>query len=222
MPQPLPLQSRERPPVPSVFDRVSRSIGVIAANGVTVYGVLALGWDKSAMVLLFIVEGLIVLGGDAVRKAFSPRRPDQTAAFFFECVFMIFFGIFALLVFGPYESLTTAIEDGFALIGRLLREVRFAILALLASHAWRLFRDLLAAGGRRPRLPLQLRAGPYAFLLFAASMLAPIVARSGPNPMGGLAALVGLKTAGELLAVWMSEPASRRRDAFRNKTEVES
>jgi len=39
------------------------------------------------------------------------------------------------------------------------------------------------------------------FLLFFAVMCAPFVARSAPNPMGGLAALVVIKTLGEVFAV---------------------
>jgi hypothetical protein len=220
MAQPLSPRPRSRASFRQIFDRVSRSIAVAAANGVTLYGVLALGWDKSAMVLLFIVEGLIVLVADAVRKAMAKLRREQAQAFFFEAVFMLFFGAFALLVFGPYEDLTTAVEDGFSLFGGLFREIRVAVLFVLASHAWRLFQDLRAAGviGRRPQRPLELRAGPYALLIFGAVMLAPLIARSGPNPMGGLAALVGLKTAGELLAVWMSGPESRRRNESLNKS----
>ena len=224
MSQPPPARPREDASFPQAFDRVSRSVAVVAANGVTLYGVLALGWNKSAMVLLFVIEGLIVLAADAVRREVTRLRKEQVRAFFFEVVFMLFFGAFALLVFGPYEDLTTAVEDGFARFGGLIREVRVAVLFLLASHAWRLIRDLWAAGalGRGPRRTLELRAGPYALLIFGAVMLAPIVARSGPNPMGGLAALVGLKSAGELLAVWMSKPKSRLVGASVDKTEVKS
>ncbi len=223
MPLPPPSPSRDPASFRRVFDRVSRSVAVLAANGVTLYGVLALGWDKSAMVLLFILEGLIVLAGDAVRRAVAKLRKEQGQAFFFEAVFMLFFGAFALLVFGPYEDLTTAVEDGFARFGGLFREIRVAVLFVLASHAWRLFQDLRGAGviGRRPRRPLELRAGPYALLIFGAVMLAPLVARSGPNPMGGLAAIVGLKTAGELLAVWISGPENRHRGAPPNAAKGE-
>jgi hypothetical protein len=38
--------------------------------------------------------------------------------------------------------------------------------------------------------------------LFFALMLAPLIARSGPNPAGGLAVLVILKTLGKVFAVW--------------------
>jgi hypothetical protein len=38
--------------------------------------------------------------------------------------------------------------------------------------------------------------------LFFAVMPAPLIARSGPNPAGGLAALVILKTLGEVFAAW--------------------
>jgi hypothetical protein len=196
----------------SLWDRISRTVAVLAANGIVLYGVLAQDWDKNAVVLLFILEGIVYLLEDAVRVVCAPNKLALKGTFFFEFVFMIFFGFFALLVFGPYESLEAAIGDGFARVGRLCVEVRLALLVILASHLFHLGRELVTFGiiGRRPRLPLQLHGGAWAFLLFAACMLAPLVARSGPNPMGGLAALVGLKITGELLAVWLAGPPHSR------------
>jgi hypothetical protein len=206
MPKP---KYRLSPAAGSVWDRISRTVGVLAGNGVTLYGVLAWGWNKNAVILLFILEGLVYLGEDAVRVACAPNRPALKGVYVFEFVFILFFGFFALLVFGPYESLEAAIGDGFARVGRLCIEVRIALLVILASHLYHLGRELAASGviGRRPRQALHLHGGPWALLLFAACMLAPLVARSGPNPMGGLAALVGLKIAGELLAVWLAGPS---------------
>ena len=203
----------------SIWNRISRTIGVLAGNGVALYGVLALGWNKNAVILLFILEGLVYLLEDAVRVVCAPNRPALKGAFFFEFVFMIFFGFFALLVFGPYESLEAAVGDGFARVGRLCVEVRLALLIILASHLYHLGRELVTSGviGRRPRLPLQLHGGAWALLLFAACMLAPLVAQSGPNPMGGLAALVGFKIAGELLAVWLAGPPRPRGRASGNR-----
>jgi hypothetical protein len=50
------------------------------------------------------------------------------------------------------------------------------------------------------------------FLLFFAVILAPLIARSGPNPTGGLAALVILKTLGEVSAVWSVRIRGSRTD----------
>ena len=71
----------------------------------------------------------------------------------------------------------------------------------------RLGHDLLDAGsfGGKVRRNLQLDGGVWMLMLFFAVMLAPMIARSGPNPTGGLAALVILKILGELLEVWASQ-----------------
>jgi hypothetical protein len=64
--------------------------------------------------------------------------------------------------------------------------------------------DLADAGafGGKIRRKLQLEGGGWMLLLFFAVMRAPLISRSGPNPTGGLAALVILKTLGEVFAVW--------------------
>ena len=68
----------------------------------------------------------------------------------------------------------------------------------------RLGQDLVDSGtfGGKVRRKLQLDGGGWMILLFFAVMLAPLIARSGPNPTGGLAALVILKTLGEVFGVW--------------------
>jgi hypothetical protein len=82
--------------------------------------------------------------------------------------------------------------------------LRNSLAALVFMRLVRLGQDLSDAGGfgGRVRRKLQLEGGGWMLLLFFAVMLAPLIAKSGPNPAGGLAALVILKTLGEVLAVW--------------------
>jgi hypothetical protein len=102
----------------------------------------------------------------------------------------------------PYESLESAITDRFRLVRALFSgELRKPLVAVVFM---RLAHDLVDSNafGGRVRRKLRLDGGGWMFLLFFAVMCAPFLARSGPNPMGGLAALVVLKTLGEVLAVW--------------------
>ncbi len=195
----------------STFGRVFRTLGIAAANGVVIYGVLVFGWNAAAVVFLFVAEGVVRVIEDIARNRLLRTMRAAEHTLFVEAAFMLFFGVFALLVYGPYESLSDGIADGFARFGRLAAETRVGILAIAAGRVWHLGRDLVADGwvGRRPRRPLSLHGGPHALLLFFACMLAPLAFRSGPNPMGGLAALLGVKTAGECLLVWI--PSSPRR-----------
>ncbi|MDH4198390.1 MAG: DUF6498-containing protein [Candidatus Aminicenantes bacterium] len=189
---------------PSLGRLLSRSLSVLASNGIILYGVAVFGWNRAGIVLLFVLEGVIVFLLDIVRSRASRDSQAFRSHIFIEGAFILFFGFFALLVFGPYESLEAAIGDGFRAIFRLAVEVRFAVFGILFFRLVQLGQDLVAAGifggpAKRPLLP---QGGGWMLLLFFAVMLAPLIARTGPNPTGGLIALVSLKTLGELLAVW--------------------
>jgi len=189
---------------PSLAKLLSRSLSVLASNGIILYGVAVFGWNRAGVVLLFVLEGVIIFLLDVVRSRVSRDKRALRGNLFFEGVFILFFGFFALIVFGPYESLEAMITDGFKVLFRLAVEVRFAVFAILFFRLVQLGQDLFAAGifGGQVKRPLLLQGGGWMLLLFFAVMLAPLIARTGPNPTGGLIALVALKTAGELLAVW--------------------
>jgi hypothetical protein len=192
-----------------VFSRLVRSVAVALTNAVPLVGVIRLGWSPFALVFLFVLEGIVVLLCDSVKSRFLRITSKLKTQLFFECVFILFFGFFASLVFGPYDSLQSAVDDGFRRVGRLfMGELQVPLTAVASMRLARLVHDLADSGsfGGRNRRKLQLEGGGWMLLLFFASMAAPLVARSGPNPMGGLTALVVLKTLGEILAVWMERP----------------
>ncbi len=188
---------------------VGDTIGVILGNAIPAYGVVFWGWPPFSLVALYILEGVLVLAGDHVKALFRKKvkllepsfQKTPGSLLFFETVFILFFGSFAILVFGPGEEFGI----GFITMATLLSgELQTPFLYLVAVRAFRLARDIWAAGpfGLKPRAPLALSGGGWMFLLFFAVMLAPLLAKTGPNPKGGLFALVLLKTGGELLGVY--------------------
>ena len=205
-----PMAGRNRPKAPSGNDPplstlIARSVFVVLTNLITLNGVARLGWNAVPLVLMFILEGVAVLFTDSIKRLFDKGGKDTKSFFVFECVFILFYGFFALIVFGPYDSLQSAVDDGFHLQRTLISgELRNSLAALVFMRLVRLGQDLADSGvfGGRVRRKLQLEGGGWMLLLFFAVMLAPLIARSGPNPTGGLVALVILKTLGEVFSVW--------------------
>jgi len=186
---------------------IAKTVAVALTNAIPLFGVLRMEWNASSLVLMFVLEGVVVLVFDFVKRGTGRISKKHRLALFFETVFIFFFGFFAAIAFGPYESLQKAADDGFRLIGRLVvDDLRKPLLAVAFMRFLRLGHDLADSGvfGGRIRRKLQFDGGGWMLLLFFAVMLAPFVAKSGPNPMGGLAALVCLKALGEGLAVWLA------------------
>jgi hypothetical protein len=154
---------------------------------------------------MFLLEGLVVLFSDYVKNAL--KRPGQKVQgnLFFETMFILFFGFFAILVFGPAKTNAFEFSDKAAVIRSLAASpMRIPLLAMVGFRLVHLVQDLAAGGlfGGNVRQPLEFDGGGWMLLLFFAVMLAPWIAKTGPNPAGGLLALVALKTAGEVIAVW--------------------
>ena len=195
-------KKNEIPPLASLF---GQTLTVALTNAIPLYGVIKMGWNAFALVLLFILEGVTVLFSDTIKHLFDKGTRKTQNIVAFEYAFILFYGVFAILVFGPYDSLEAAVADRFRLVGALFSsEIRTPLFSLIFMRLMRLIHDLADSGafGGKRRRKLQLDGGGWIFLLFFAVMLAPLVAKTSPNPMGGLIALVVLKTLGEIFAVW--------------------
>ncbi len=191
--------------VPSLYTLIGRTVSIVLTNLVTLNGVTRLGWNAVPLVLMFILEGVTVLFTDFIKRLFDKGGKDTRNVFIIESGFILFYGFFASIAFGPYDSLQSAIDDGFRLQrGLISGELRLSLAALVFMHLVRLGHDLVDAGafGGKVRRKLQLQGGGWMLLLFFAVMLTPLIAKSGPNPAGGLAALVILKALGEVFSVW--------------------
>jgi len=187
---------------------IGQTIAVLITNAVPLIGVVRLGWNASALVLLLVCEGVIVFFSDLVKRGLGRIAAKQRPVLFFEFVFIFFFGFFAVIAFGPYKSLEAAVTDGFRRFGGMLSgEMSKPLMAVAFMRLVRLLHDLADSGafGGRIRRELQLGGGGWMLLLFFAVMCTPFVARSGPNPTGGLAVLVVLKALGEAIGVWAAK-----------------
>ncbi len=206
--KPEAVSSRLRPaPSPSLPAAVFRTVLIIPANAVTIYGVMRLGWNAAALIILFILEGFIVFSTDLVRYLFESGRKDMKGVPAVEFFFLAFYGFFALLVFGPYPSLEALIVDRMSLVTAIIFHDLPPALGAAALARWSgLAQELFAAGkfGGGEKKPLRLQGGTWMILLFLAVMTAPLITRGGPNPSGGLIALVGFKTLWELAETWVS------------------
>jgi hypothetical protein len=211
-------------PVEAVSDRSVASLVrlllvVVLSNAVPVVGVLFLGWSAFHLVVLVVAEAVVVLCSDYVKKGLrgSAKRVEKNLrgqgekVLFFETVFILFFGMFALIVYGRGSAEHASFSASFVPVWRALRgPLLWPLAAVTATRILRLAGDLRASGvfgGRSPR-PLMLDGGGWMLLLFFAVMLAPFLADAGPNPRNGLFAIVALKTVGECLgaaAIWAAD-----------------
>lgn len=184
---------------------IFRSATAILSNFVPIYGVIHLGWNSAGLVVLFILEALIVLLSDTIKFQFIRKTKMQKTNITIEFVFIFFFGFFAILVYGPYESLENLISDKLHLLMKLIVVLLSLPLLTIAFFRFvRLFHDLLISGafGGAKKQKLSFDGGAWMLLLFVWVMAAPIVARSSPNPFAGLLVIVLLKILGELFLVW--------------------
>lgn len=186
---------------------VYRSISVLLTNLVPIYGVLYLGWNSFGLVFLFIMESVIVLLTDIIKIQFLKKEQKLETPLFIEFCFILFFGFFAILVYGPYESLEHLMADRLQLLkNMIMTKFSIPLLVITFIRLVRCVQEILYSGiihGQKKR-PLHLDGGAWSLFLFIAVIAAPIVARTGPNPTGGLAVFVLLKTGGEIILVWIA------------------
>lgn len=201
------LNKAPEPSRPSTYDLIGQTVMVLFTNAVPLYGVIRLGWNAFILVLMFILEGIVVFLTDVVKSVSSQSlRIKRRGILFFEFVFIFFFGFFAILVFGPSEPGAFAFSYKVQLVKSLYAtQLRIPLMFMIGFRLVRLLQDLFAggfSGNRFFKRPLEFGGGGWMFLLFFAVMLAPLIAKSGPNPFGGLIALVCLKILGEAFGVW--------------------
>jgi hypothetical protein len=194
------------PDDPTAAGLFFQSLFVILTNLIPFYGVMRLGWDSFALIVLYIAEGIVVFLTDLLKsawvvKSYSEKRTILT----FELVFICFFGFFAILVFGRDPDSSDLIETihtafrGLAMIS--LGPILIMVAMRLLRTAHEVFEARYRSGGEGRSLHFS--GGGWMLLLFLLVMLAPFIADETPNPRGGLMAVVALKTLGDLIGLWL-------------------
>lgn len=189
------------------------TLSVIVTNSIALYGVLVKDWPSFSLLVLFIVEGVIVLGSDALKLPFRKSRlfieknlrSSGPSIFAFECVFFGLFGFIILMALGPRQSNSLVPGEVFIPVMNLItHELQWPIVWILIIRLQRLFQDFYSAGafqGSRG-FPLSLGGGGWMFLLFFLGVLMPFLASDEPDAFAGLVALIIIKTVGEILGIW--------------------
>ncbi|HNQ73514.1 MAG TPA: DUF6498-containing protein [Verrucomicrobiota bacterium] len=180
-------------------------ITLILANLVPLYGVLALGWEVYAVVLLFWLENLIIGGVNALRMlCCQPQERGLWLVKMFLVPFFCFhYGIFTLvhgafiigLFGGAFRQGASAAQwsDVIRTIGQL--HLGYAAAALLASHGFAFVYNFLWRGEFRTASLTNAMQSPYGrvVVLHIAILGGAFLILQLHAPQGALALLVLLK-----------------------------
>jgi hypothetical protein len=80
---------------PPLSTLIVRTVLVVLTNLVPLNGVVRLGWNAVSLVLMFILEGVVVLFTDFIKRLFDQSGKDTKVVFVMECAFILFYGFFA-------------------------------------------------------------------------------------------------------------------------------
>ncbi len=180
-----------------------KSFMVMMTNLIPLYGVLRLGWSSFLVILLFIIEGVVVLIMDLIKRPYVTSK-ERGKVLFFEVLFISFFGFFAILIFGRSED-STELPETIRTSFQAARELPlWPIIGLVVMRLIRTGQELMDAGvfyGSSGK-PLYFSGGGWMLLLFFLVMTAPLIADKNPNAMAGLIVIIAFKVLGEVFAVW--------------------
>jgi hypothetical protein len=174
----------------TVLDRTPASLIrmlliVVLSNAVPVVGVVYLGWSAFHLIVLLVAEAVTVLFLDFITRGLksSAKRVEKNLrnragkVLLFETVFILFFGMFALIVYGRGSADHLSFTASFVPVWQALTgPLRWPLALVAATRIGRRFGDFRASGvfgGEAPR-PLALDGGGWMLLLFFSVMLGRI------------------------------------------------
>ena len=195
-------------------------LALLLANLVPVFGVLYLGWDVGAIVVLYWAENLIV-GGYTLLKMLLSGGVGALGYMLFFCVhyglFCAIHGVFVLELTqfageisselpvaswpGPLALVQQLVYFGQQVLAAAPEEFIWACIALLLSHGASFLLLFIARGEYRRTSVDALMSAPYkriAVLHIAVIAGGFLVVRLG-SPLGLLLALVALKTGMDIM-----------------------
>jgi hypothetical protein len=194
-------------------------VALLAANAVPLLGVIFLGWDVFSVVLLFWAENLAIGFYNILKIAFvNVERPKEHLGKLFTIpFFLIHFGgftaghgLFLLMIFGkgaedplagqPWPCFLIFVQLLFNVIRQVFAvipgEIKFAILALFASHGVSWVYNYLFRGERENETVSSLMVKPYGrvMVMHITIIIGGFLTMSTGAPLGVLAVLILLKS----------------------------
>ncbi len=200
---------------PRVFQRYSPAvIALVLANLIPIYGVLALGWEVFPIMLLFWLENVVIGVFNVLKMLLSePHEPAKWLGKLFLvpffCVhygmFTLVHGVFVLGFFGKQfkqGASFPSVSDVIGFIGEL--ELGWAVLALVASHAFSFGYNYLWRGEFRTSSLQKLMQQPYGrvVVLHLAILGGGFLIMALKSPTAGLVLLVVLKIVLDVRSHW--------------------
>jgi len=176
---------------------------IIITNMIPLYNVWYHDWNSFRLILLFVAECAIVVLMDSIKSFFIPKKV-QKGVLFIEIVFLFFFGLLTILIFGRDKNSSDLLETTRSSF-QAAKVIQFwPVVGIFVMRLSRTIQELMASGvlGGGIRQPLFYSGGGWILLLFFLVMLAPFIADKSPNPMAGLIAIIVLKTLGEIFMLW--------------------
>lgn len=199
-------------PLSDFFSRLrSSALALVVANLVPLYGVLALGWKVSPILVFYWTENLVVgffnvlkmsraqgvieapnmtLNGKPVTEA---SRKSLIIFFILHYgMFTLGHGVFIMALFNPNRQ-------------NLFAELGMAILVLSVSHGYSYRRNFIGRGEYLNASFARLFWQPYKRMIamHLAIVLGGALAQSWGAPLGALLVLVALKTLIDLFSHWL-------------------
>jgi hypothetical protein len=185
---------------------------LVAANLFPIYAVLFAGWTAFAVLLLYWLENVIVGCFNVLRMLFAAggRGANLASRTFLILFFMVHYGgfaaghgLFVFVVFGHgFEegSSQTAFDQVVNLIHQ--EYVAYAVLALVASHAFSFLWNYVWQGEYRRVSPDELMVRPYArvVILHLVIIFGAVVVVLFRTPVAALVLLVALKIGMDVVA----------------------
>jgi hypothetical protein len=193
--------------------------GLVAANAYVLFGVVFLGWDAAAILVLYWAEN-VVIGLYTILKvaiAHCPNWEGHLSKLGLIPLFIIHYGMFCL-VHGFIVMVLTRLGDPgqFSPAALLLSLVRrglfWPLWALVVSHGMSFVENYVLGKEYRAVGPQQLMLVPYgrAILLHVTIVAGGMAAIPLGSPAALLAILIALKTVMDLWLHWRSHAKLRR------------
>ena len=200
---------------PRVCQRYSPAvIALVLANLIPLYGVLALGWEVFPIMLLFWLENVVIGGFNVLKMLLSePQHPAKWLGKLFLvpffCVhygmFTAVHGVFVLGFFGKQFKQGASFPSLGDVIGFISElQLGYAVLALVASHAFSFGYNYLCRGEFRSSSLQSLMHQPYGrvVVLHLAILGGGFLIMALKSPTAGLVLLVVLKIALDVRSHW--------------------